>query len=94
MGTAGRYAESSALNDADAALLDEALAGLDERDDPRVVKVLAALANNLHYRTDEQPTDGLSRSALEMARRIGDPATLVVALQSRQTALGSPPDAQ
>jgi hypothetical protein len=87
LGMAGRYAQGSAIDAAAIALLEEALAALGERDDPLVVKILAALAINLHYQAEEDRTELLSRQALEAARRIGDPEALVLALQSRHTAL-------
>jgi DNA-binding SARP family transcriptional activator len=68
------------------ALLEEALSAVAERDDPLVAKLLARLANVLHFHADEARVEALSRQALAMARRAGDPDALVMALESCHSA--------
>ena len=50
-------------------------------------QLLARTANVLHFAGESDRVDALSARALETARRIGDPAALVAALESRHAAL-------
>ncbi len=68
------------------ALLEEAIDALGQGDSPLAVKLRARLANVLHFYGAEERTEALSGAALAMARRLGDPEALVVALESRHTA--------
>ena len=54
---------------------------------PLGVLVRARLADSLHFADAPERTFALSKAALEMARRTGDPEALVAALQSRHAAL-------
>jgi tetratricopeptide (TPR) repeat protein len=56
-------------------------------DSPLGVFVRARLADSLHFADAPERTFALSKAALEMARRTGDPEALVAALQSRHAAL-------
>jgi DNA-binding SARP family transcriptional activator len=74
-------------------LLERALAAIGEEDSPLRVRLLARLAGG-PLRDASFPPErkrSLSHEALEMARRIGDPATLAYALSGYMTAHQSPP---
>lgn len=71
-------------------LLQEALTALPQTDSGVRVRVLSRLAGALRDDPDRKPRDGLSREAVAMARRIGDPATLAYALPARYTAIWAP----
>jgi tetratricopeptide (TPR) repeat protein len=66
-------------------LLQEALEKLPPGDSPLRAKLLAQLANSLYYFTGQRVA--LSEQALAIARRVGDPAALQMALYSRHVAL-------
>jgi DNA-binding SARP family transcriptional activator len=61
-------------------LLQGALKALPEHDSVLRVKLLARLAGALRDLPSAKPVAAISREALEMARRLGDPATLAYAL--------------
>jgi DNA-binding SARP family transcriptional activator/tetratricopeptide (TPR) repeat protein len=61
-------------------LVQDALAALPEDDSVLRVKLLARLAGALRDLPSARPVASISREALEMARRLGDPATLAYAL--------------
>jgi tetratricopeptide (TPR) repeat protein len=61
-------------------LLQDALEALPEHDSVLPVKLLARLAGALRDLPSARPVAAISREALEMARRLGDPATLAYAL--------------
>ena len=62
-------------------------ARLSPRTAPLGALVRARLADSLHFADAPERTFALSKAALEMARRTGDPEALVAALQSRHAAL-------
>ena len=68
-------------------LLEEALAGLGDRDGPLRVRVMSRLAGALRDEFDRGRRDALSEEAVGMARRLGDPATLAYALDGRYFAI-------
>lgn len=71
-------------------LLEEALEALVEADDRLRVMVMARLAGALRDQHDGRPRDRLSRDAVELARRIGDPIVLGYALDARCFAIFRP----
>jgi hypothetical protein len=71
-------------------LLDEALAALDPSDSALRVRLLARLGVALYWSTEEERRLAVADEALEMARRLGDRATLAYALANRQGATSSP----
>jgi tetratricopeptide (TPR) repeat protein len=75
-------------------LLEDALAALGEEDSPLRAKLLARLAGALRDRPSREPRDSLSQRAVEMARRIGDPATLAYALDGRYAVVWWPGNAE
>jgi DNA-binding SARP family transcriptional activator len=93
LGYGGGYFESAYLDEFMVALLEEALAGLDERDSVLRLELLARLAKALYYSEDEQDEqrrDALSEEALGMAERLGDSNSMLVALEGRHFALTRP----
>ena len=73
-------------------LLEEALGALEEGDTALRARVLARLAAELYFAGGEQRRVSLSRQAVMMARRIGDPAVLAYTLSCRHLALWGPRD--
>ena len=74
-------------------LLEEALVRLGEGDSPLRVRVLARLteASSYSFSDDlEEKGVSLSQQAVDMARRVGDPAALAYALSTRHHALYNP----
>jgi hypothetical protein len=74
-------------------LLEEALVVLDEGDSALRATVQANLAMTLYWSMSRERRRSLSRQAVEMARRVNDPATLAVALASMHWALWGPESA-
>ena len=69
------------------ALLEEALARLGEGDSGARARVLAGLADALHFREPPERVQAYSREAVAMARRLGDEHALAVALAGLHGAL-------
>jgi DNA-binding SARP family transcriptional activator len=61
-------------------VLERQLARLGDTDDGRTVLVLSTLASELHHDEDAEPGVGYGQRALDLARRLGDPATLGIAV--------------
>ena len=72
------------------ALLRDALAGLPPDDSPLRVRLLARLAGALRDEPSPEARAALSAAAVEMARRLDDPATLAYALDGRYAAILGP----
>lgn len=71
-------------------LLEEALAGLGEEESELRVRLLARLGGALRDQPSLEPRSSLSREAVAIARRLGNPDTLGYALVSLATATWSP----
>jgi DNA-binding SARP family transcriptional activator len=71
-------------------LLQDALAALPEEDSVLRVKLLARLAGALRDQPSARPVASISREAIEMARRLHDPATLAYALDSAYAGITYP----
>ena len=76
------------------ALLEESLTLLDDGDSARRCRVLGRLATELSLTDQEERRDTLSAQAVEMARRLDDPACLATALYARQMATFGPDGAE
>lgn len=72
------------------ALLEEALTALEDRDTALRARLLARLAVELYYTDQVGRRVALSSEAIEMARRMRDPGSLLVALYSRHWAACGP----
>jgi tetratricopeptide (TPR) repeat protein len=88
LGYGGRFVWTRAWGDRFLVpLLEEALAALPEEDTDLRVRLLARLAGGpLRDTLPREPREAMSQEALEMARRLGDPATLAYALDGRHCA--------
>lgn len=91
LGYGGRFVWARSYVDPNVVpLLEDAIAAAGEEDTPLRVRLLARLAGALRDRSGMEAQDVLSRRAVEMARRIGDPATLAYALDGRYAAVWRP----
>jgi DNA-binding SARP family transcriptional activator len=61
-------------------VLQRQLARLGDTEDGRTVRVLSTLASELYFDEDAELGLGYGRRALDLARRLGDPATLGIAI--------------
>ena len=64
-------------------LLEEALVAIGDKDRPLRARLLARLSGALRDREPRDLAASVSREAVDVARRIGDPATLAYALEGR-----------
>jgi class 3 adenylate cyclase len=71
-------------------LLEEALRALGEEESALRARALARLAMGLYFSDSRERMAELSHQAVEMARRLGDPATLAYALRARAFSLAGP----
>jgi len=71
-------------------LLEEGLAALADEDIELRVRLLARLAGALRDEPSRDRRDALSREAVELARRTGNPAALVYALTGRPSVIAAP----
>jgi tetratricopeptide (TPR) repeat protein len=92
LGYGGRFVWEAARGDRHLVpLLKDALAALGKEDSLLRVKVMARLAGGpMRDEMEREPRDAMSRRAVEMARRLGDPATLAYALDGRYAAVWWP----
>ncbi len=74
-------------------LLEDGLSTLDEGDSVLRVQLLARLAAALRHGPSRERRERISEEAIEIARRIGDPATLAYALAAAECALHAPHNA-
>ncbi|HWM12522.1 MAG TPA: protein kinase [Solirubrobacteraceae bacterium] len=87
LGFGQRFYDPGEVDARNIVLLEEALVRLDERDSGARARVLAGLADALHFRGSPERVQELTREAVEMARRVSDEPALIVALAARHTAL-------
>jgi len=71
-------------------LLEQALAALPVGDSPLRAQVLARLATELYSSGEVDRRNALAEAAVAMARRVGDPQALLVALHGRHWAMLAP----
>ena len=91
IGYGGRFAWLRAGDDERIVpLLEQALAALPPGDSIPRARLLARLAGALRDEPSIERRDDLSREALEMARRLGDPGTLSYAILARWPSIGGP----
>jgi DNA-binding CsgD family transcriptional regulator len=75
------------VDQAEVALLEDALAALGEADSPLRARVLARLAKALLFTPQAERRLALSEEAVALARRLGDAATLAAVLYDRHLAI-------
>lgn len=91
LGYGGRFVWERAASDTYVIpLLEKALAALGEGDRVLRARLLARLAGALRDQPAREPRASLSAQAVEMARRLGDPATLAYTLDGRFAAIWYP----
>jgi DNA-binding SARP family transcriptional activator len=92
LGYGGRFVWSRAWGDTRLVpLLEEALAALPEEDSELRVRLLTRLAAGpLRDTLPPEPREEMSQAAVDMARRLGNPATLAYALEGRYDANWGP----
>ncbi len=78
------------VDDVLVSLLERALAACPSGDDPVRVRLLGRLATALYWSDDREHMIALSQEAIDVARRIGDPAAVAYTLGSRRVALWGP----
>jgi DNA-binding CsgD family transcriptional regulator len=78
---------SGIVDPVEVGLLEEALAALGGADSPLRARVLARLARALLFTPQTQRRLALSEQAVQLARRLGDPATLAAVLYDRHQAI-------
>ena len=86
LGLGERYWEA-AVDPQHAALIAEAVAGLPAQDTALRARLMGRMAENLHFTAEQDYGRELSADAVAIARRLGDPETLAMALMSRHVAL-------
>lgn len=87
LGLGQRYWEANVVDDTYRELLEEALAALPNEHAALKARVLARLAENLHFSGEGTRGMALSEEALAIARGLGERDTLVAALKGRHVAL-------
>ena len=90
LGLAGQWSILGRVDEERVAVLEEALAGLGSQDDGLRARLLARLALELYYSGDPSRRLSLSKEAVDLARRLGDPRTLAACLDARHYALWQP----
>jgi DNA-binding SARP family transcriptional activator/tetratricopeptide (TPR) repeat protein len=95
LGYGGRFVWSRAGSDEHVVpLLEEALDGVGARDSEVRARLLARLAGAMRDAPSRERAAAVSREAVEVARRVGDPATLAYALDGRHVAIWGPDTAE
>lgn len=95
LGYGGRFVWARAGSDRVVVpLLEEALSALPEGDSRIRARLMARLGGALRDQRSREEQDRLSREAVEVARRIGEPATLSYALEGRFAATWWPENPQ
>jgi predicted ATPase len=85
-----RQVEGGIVNRQLVALLQEALDSLNPQDSGLRARLLARLSLELTFSDEQQRTESLSRHAIDMARRLGDPTALRGAIDARWMARWGP----
>jgi len=88
--TRGMFSSALGVDRERVEVLEAALKAQDPGDSPTRAALLAQLAVELVVDPDSERRAGLSETALDMARRIGDPRTLALTLNQRYVALFGP----
>jgi class 3 adenylate cyclase/tetratricopeptide (TPR) repeat protein len=89
-GGLGGYGQSVRADEQLIDMLEQALAGIPEGATELRVRLLGRLATELYYTPEVERRAALATQAVAMARELGDPAVLAVALISREAATWGP----
>jgi tetratricopeptide (TPR) repeat protein len=92
VGYGGVYMQAWSFDPLRVELLSEAVEALREEESLLKVRVMARLSTALYFSPFDSLSrrDSLSRASVELARRLGDPATLAYALNARHLAVWGP----
>lgn len=90
LGFAGRYWTTGVVDEEVVGMLERALSVLGPGETPLKAEVLGRLATELYYSATPERSDSLSREALGIARRTGEPRTLASVLDARLGAAWRP----
>jgi DNA-binding SARP family transcriptional activator/tetratricopeptide (TPR) repeat protein len=90
LGIAGPWSTLGREDPEVVAVLEEALCGVGEQDSPLRARLLARLSLELYYAGQPERRLLLSEAAVRIARALGDPGTLAVALDARHYVLWRP----
>jgi DNA-binding SARP family transcriptional activator/tetratricopeptide (TPR) repeat protein len=90
LGVAGPWSTLGREDPEVVAVLEEALRGLGEEDSPLRARLLARLSLELYYAGQPERRLLLSEASVQIARRLGDPATLAATLDARHYVLWRP----
>jgi len=91
LGYGGRFVWARAADDRNVVpLLQDALRRLGEQASPLRARLMARLSGALRDEAAREPRATLSAQAVDIARRLGDPATLAYALDGRYSAIWGP----
>ena len=85
-------AASGRVDELQVSVLKEALAAMSEEDSALRARLLAQLSLALYY--SPEPRNEINRQAVEMARRVNDPAAIVAALYGRHVILEGTPSVE
>ena len=90
LATARPFSESGRVDDDWIAMLEAALATVEERDSASQATLLAHLAAELTFAGDWERRKRLSDESLAIAKRLADPATLTAVLRARFVTISTP----
>jgi DNA-binding SARP family transcriptional activator len=93
LGVTATWAPTGTADPEHIGLLSEALTALPAGRDQLKAQLLSGLARARYWEADPAPRAQLSAQAVEIARRLGDPATLATCLDAHNSSIWAPGDA-
>jgi len=93
LGVTATWAPTGTADPERIGLLSEALTALPAEHDQLKAQLLSGLARARYWEADPAPRAQLSAQAVEIARRLGDPATLATCLDAHNSSIWAPGDA-
>ena len=93
LGVTATWAPTGTVDPGRVGLLSEALTALPGGQDQLKAQLLSGLARARYWEADPAPRAQLSAQAVEIARRLGDPATLATCLDAHSSSIWAPGDA-
>jgi DNA-binding SARP family transcriptional activator len=93
LGVAATWAPTGTVDPERTGLLSEALTALPAGQDQPKAQLLSGLARARYWEADPAPRAQLSAQAVEIARRLGDPATLATCLDAHNSSIWAPGNA-
>ena len=93
LGVTATWAPTGTVDPERTGLLSEALTALPAGQDQLTAQLLSGLARARYWEADPAPRAQLSAQAVQIARRLGDPATLATCLDAHNSSTWAPGDA-